>query len=226
MDKKQHYTGHRRRVLDKFLNNDDQVFDEYEILEMLLMFAIPRKDVKSIAKNLLLKFGNFRNVMDASLKELMSVPGIGQYTITLFKLIKTAGAMYLVPPKGERYFVLGDKKIIDYIKMKISGSKFELMLLMFLTNTNKIIYEEIIKNGGIDHISVDHQLIYQKCYEYGAKKLVIAHNHPSGDCTPSTNDLEYTRELIKGLTANKIILEEHFIVSQFDVHSMRNAEQI
>ena len=83
MSKEQHYIGHRRRVLDKFLNNDDQVFDEYEILEMLLMFAIPRKDVKSIAKNLLLKFGNFRNVMDASLKELMSVPGIGQYAVKI-----------------------------------------------------------------------------------------------------------------------------------------------
>ena len=226
MDKKKHYIGHRKRLLEKFLNNDYDFFEDYEILEMILMYAIPFKDVKPLAKGLLLKFDTFRNVIDASPKELMSVSGVGRHTVALFKLLKAAGVLYLTPPKQERYFIHGNKETLNYIKMKISGNKFELVMLIFLTATNKIIGEEIIKNGGINHISVDHQFIYKKCYEYGAKKIAIAHNHPSGDCNPTVKDLEFTQELIKGLKANKMQLEEHLIVSQFDVHSMKTAEQL
>lgn len=212
--------GHRKRLRNKFLRHGEDVFYDYEMLELLLTYAIPFKDVKPIAKELLLNFSSVREVMDARVEELCKVKGIKENSAVLIKLIKAMGSLYLYTKIKESKKLENLQDIIDFIRIKISCLKFESVMLIYLNSSRGLIDYEVLSYGSFDKINIDGQYVIRNCYRFNAKFVIISHNHPSGICEPSNQDLLFTKALKKALDANGMILVDHLIVTNNSSYSM------
>ncbi|PGH20932.1 hypothetical protein RN96_07585 [Fusobacterium polymorphum] len=213
--------GHRERIRKKFLNNGIDGFAEYEILELLLTYCIPRKDTKPIAKELLNKFKSLDNVFKADLDKLSAINGLGKNTIAFLKLI---GDLPSIIYKDE----LKNKKLVDketlkisnkdvllkYLRNKIGYEEIEKFYVLYLSSSNEVIEFEENSVGTLDRSSVYPREIYKKIINLNAKSVILAHNHPSDNITPSKCDIELTNEIAKGLKNFGALLIEHIIITK------------
>ena len=213
--------GHRERIKEKFLKNGIDGFAEYEILELLLTYCIPRKDTKPIAKELLNKFKSLDNVFKADFDKLSAIDGLGKNSIVFFKLI---GDLPSIIYKDE----LKNKKLIDketlkisnkdillkYLRNKIGYEEIEKFYVLYLSSSNEVIEFEENSVGTLDRSSVYPREIYKKIINLNAKSVILAHNHPSDNITPSKCDIELTNEIAKGLKNFGALLIEHIIVTK------------
>ena len=213
--------GHRERIREKFLNNGIDGFAEYEILELLLTYCIPRKDTKPIAKDLLNKFKTLDNVFKADFDKLSVIDGLGNNSIAFLKLI---GDLPSIIYKDE----LKNKKLIDretlkisnkdillnYLRNKIGYEEIEKFYVIYLSSSNEVIEFEENSVGTLDRSSVYPREIYKKIINLNAKSVILAHNHPSDNITPSKSDIELTNEIAKGLKNFGALLIEHIIITK------------
>lgn len=213
--------GHRERIRKKFLNNGIDGFAEYEILELLLTYCIPRKDTKPIAKELLNKFKSLDNVFKADLDKLSAIDGLGKNSIVFLKLI---GDLPSIIYKDE----LKNKKLVDketlkisnkdvllkYLRNKIGYEEIEKFYVLYLSSSNEVIEFEENSVGTLDRSSVYPREIYKKIINLNAKSVILAHNHPSDNITPSKCDIELTNEIAKGLKNFGALLIEHIIITK------------
>ena len=213
--------GHRERIKEKFLKNGIDGFAEYEILELLLTYCIPRKDTKPIAKELLNKFKSLDNVFKADFDKLSAVDGLGKNSIAFLKLI---GDLPSIIYKDE----LKNKKLIDketlkisnkdillkYLRNKIGYEEIEKFYVLYLSSSNEVIEFEENSVGTLDRSSVYPREIYKKLINLNAKSVILAHNHPSDNITPSKCDIELTNEIAKGLKNFGALLIEHIIITK------------
>ena len=213
--------GHRERIKEKFLKNGIDGFAEYEILELLLTYCIPRKDTKPIAKELLNKFKSLDNVFKADLDKLSAVDGLGKNSIAFLKLI---GDLPSIIYKDE----LKNKKLVDketlkisnkdillkYLRNKIGYEEIEKFYVLYLSSSNEVIEFEENSVGTLDRSSVYPREIYKKIINLNAKSVILAHNHPSDNITPSKCDIELTNEIAKGLKNFGALLIEHIIITK------------
>ena len=213
--------GHRERIKEKFLKNGIDGFAEYEILELLLTYCIPRKDTKPIAKDLLNKFKTLDNVFKADFDKLSVIDGLGNNSIAFLKLI---GDLPSVIYKDE----LKNKKLIDretlkisnkdillnYLRNKIGYEEKEKFYVIYLSSSNEVIEFEENSVGTLDRSSVYPREIYKKIINLNAKSVILAHNHPSDNITPSKSDIELTNEIVKGLKNFGALLIEHIIITK------------
>ena len=213
--------GHRERIKEKFLKNGIDGFAEYEILELLLTYCIPRKDTKPIAKELLNKFKSLDNVFKADFDKLSAVDGLGKNSIAFLKLI---GDLPSIIYKDE----LKNKKLIDketlkisnkdillkYLRNKIGYEEIEKFYVLYLSSSNEVIEFEENSVGTLDRSSVYPREIYKKIINLNAKSIILAHNHPSDTITPSKCDIELTNEIAKGLKNFGALLIEHIIITK------------
>ncbi|WP_427170492.1 DNA repair protein RadC [Fusobacterium nucleatum] len=213
--------GHRERIKEKFLKNGIDGFAEYEILELLLTYCIPRKDTKPIAKELLNKFKSLDNVFKADFDKLFTINGLGKNSIAFLKLI---GDLPSIVYKDE----LKNKKLLDketlkisnkdillkYLRNKIGYEEIEKFYVLYLSSSNEVIEFEENSVGTLDRSSVYPREIYKKVINLNAKSLILAHNHPSDNVTPSKSDIELTNEIIKGLKNFGALLIEHIIITK------------
>ena len=213
--------GHRERIRKKFLNNGIDGFAEYEILELLLTYCIPRKDTKPIAKELLNKFKSLDNVFKADLDKLSAIDGLGKNTVAFLKLI---GDLPSIIYKDE----LKNKKLIDketlkisnkdillkYLRNKIGYEEIEKFYVLYLSSSNEVIEFEENSVGTLDRSSVYPREIYKKIINLNAKSVILAHNHPSDNITPSKCDIELTNEIAKGLKNFGALLIEHIVITK------------
>ena len=213
--------GHRERIKEKFLKNGIDGFAEYEILELLLTYCIPRKDTKPIAKELLNKFKSLDNVFKADLDKLSAIDGLGKNTVAFLKLI---GDLPSIIYKDE----LKNKKLIDketlkisnkdillkYLRNKIGYEEIEKFYVLYLSSSNEVIEFEENSVGTLDRSSVYPREIYKKIINLNAKSIILAHNHPSDNITPSKCDIELTNEIAKGLKNFGALLIEHIIITK------------
>ena len=213
--------GHRERIREKFLNNGIDGFAEYEILELLLTYCIPRKDTKPIAKELLNKFKSLDNVFKASFDKLSVIDGLGNNSIAFLKLI---GDLPSIIYKDE----LKNKKLVDketlkilnkdillkYLRNKIGYEEIEKFYVLYLSSSNEVIKFEENSVGTLDRSSVYPREIYKKVINLNAKSLILVHNHPSDNITPSKSDIELTNEIAKGLKNFGALLIEHIIITK------------
>ena len=213
--------GHRERIKEKFLKNGIDGFAEYEILELLLTYCIPRKDTKPIAKELLNKFKNLDNVFKADFDKLSAIDGLGKNSIVFLKLI---GDLPSIIYKDE----LKNKKLIDketlkisnkdillkYLRNKIGYEEIEKFYVLYLSSSNEVIEFEENSVGTLDRSSVYPREIYKKIINLNAKSVILAHNHPSDNITPSKCDIELTNEIAKGLKNFGALLIEHIIITK------------
>ena len=213
--------GHRERIREKFLNNGIDGFAEYEILELLLTYCIPRKDTKPIAKELLNKFKSLDNVFKADLDKLSAIDGLGKNSVAFLKLI---GDLPSIIYKDE----LKNKKLVDketlkisnkdillkYLRNKIGYEEIEKFYVLYLSSSNEVIKFEENSVGTLDRSSVYPREIYKKVINLNAKSLILVHNHPSDNITPSKSDIELTNEIAKGLKNFGALLIEHIIITK------------
>ena len=213
--------GHRERIREKFLNNGIDGFAEYEILELLLTYCIPRKDTKPIAKELLNKFKSLDNVFKADLDKLSAIDGLGKNSVAFLKLI---GDLPSIVYKDE----LKNKKLIEketlkisnkdillkYLRNKIGYEEIEKFYVLYLSSSNEVIEFEENSVGTLDRSSVYPREIYKKIINLNAKSIILAHNHPSDNITPSKCDIDLTNEIAKGLKNFGALLIEHIIITK------------
>ena len=213
--------GHRERIKEKFLKNGIDGFAEYEILELLLTYCIPRKDTKPIAKELLNKFKSLDNVFKADFDKLSAIDGLGKNTVAFLKLI---GDLPSIIYKDE----LKNKKLVDketlkisnkdillkYLRNKIGYEEIEKFYVLYLSSSNEVIEFEENSVGTLDRSLVYPREIYKKIINLNAKSVILAHNHPSDNITPSKCDIELTNEIAKGLKNFGALLIEHIIITK------------
>lgn len=213
--------GHRERIREKFLNNGIDGFAEYEILELLLTYCIPRKDTKPIAKELLNKFKNLDNIFKADSDKLFAINGLGKNSITFLKLIgDLPSIIYKDELKNKKLIAKETLKIINkdtllnYLRNKIGYEEIEKFYIIYLSSSNEILEFEENSSGTLDRSSVYPREIYKKVINLNAKSIILAHNHPSDNVTPSKCDIELTNEIAKGLKSFGAILIEHIIITK------------
>ena len=213
--------GHRERIKEKFLKNGIDGFAEYEILELLLTYCIPRKDTKPIARELLNKFKSLDNIFKADFNKLFAIDGLGKNSIAFLKLI---GDLPSIIYKDE----LKNKKLVDketlkisnkdillkYLRNKIGYEEIEKFYVLYLSSSNEVIEFEENSVGTLDRSSVYPREIYKKIINLNAKSVILAHNHPSDNITPSKCDIELTNEIAKGLKNFGALLIEHIIITK------------
>ena len=220
-DDKPHYTGHRDRLRQRFLEAPDSLPD-YELLELLLFMAIPRKDVKPIAKLLIDRFKNLNGVLNASLHDLQSINGISETTAIGLKTVQAAGLRLLKQNMMGRTVLNSWQRLLDYVEAAMANENNEHFRIIFLNKKNEIIADEVQQTGTVDHTPAYPREIMKRSLEVGATALILAHNHPSGDATPSDADIDLTKQIIAAAKPFDIVIHDHLVVSRNGTKSFKN----
>ena len=222
MENKPDYLGPRARVIEKFMTYGAEVFADYEFLELVLMCALPRIDVKPIAKQLLAKFGSLNGVLTADPKDLMEIKGIKNHTV-LFLKVMLASCQKLTAEKVKEGPILKDwTNLMAYCQMIYANETVEKMYILFLNQGLRLIHSEMHQKGSVDNIPVYPREILKRALDLNATSVVMMHNHPSGDANPSKADIEATKEVRRLLETVGIQLIDHLIIGQGqNVYSFR-----
>lgn len=213
-----HYRGHRERAKKKFLKEGLAPFADYEALELLLMYSIPRTDVKPAAKKLLKTFGSLAAVMDAPAEELEKVEGIGRETATLIRLVREINWRYMETgiSRSEDY-LSSPRAVTNFAKSRIGGEGDEFIMAIFVNTKNQYLEHEILSKGSVSSVGLNIRDVARKAI--GVRKcsgVILVHNHPSGHTRPSESDKELTAELFKVCKSLDIRLVDHIVVSPHD----------
>ena len=213
-DDKPHYLGHRQRLRERFMAGGADALPDYELLELLLFQARPRGDVKPLAKALIARFGSFAAVMAASPGELATVGGIGEASIVAIKTVQAAALRMAKQDLLDRPVINSWKKLIDYCHASMAYEKIEQFRLLFLDGKNALIAEEVQQKGTVNHTPVYVREVVKRALELGASAIVMVHNHPSGDPTPSKDDIAMTKEVAAAADKLGIVLHDHLIIGR------------
>ena len=213
-DEAPHYHGHRERLRDRFRKNGGGALSDYELLELLLFSAIPRRDVKPLAKALIARLGGFGAVLSAERRALAEVPGLGEIAIDALKAAREAGVR-LVREEAMKRPVLGSwQKVLDYCRVTMAHAPTEQFRLLFLDRKNGLIADELQQTGTVDHAPVYPREVVKRALELAASAIIMVHNHPSGDPTPSKADIEMTRNVARAAEVVGVALHDHIIVGR------------
>ncbi|MCM1324425.1 MAG: DNA repair protein RadC [Acetobacter sp.] len=217
------YIGHRQRLKARFVTDGGRSMPDYELLELILMYALPRKDVKPLAKSLIRRYTNLASVLAAPVAELLNAPGVGSNTATLFALIHAAANKICWENLENRDGpILSSKnKIVEYCRTRIGYEGQEQVLVMYLDVHGCFIRDSVEHSGTIDSVLISPREIIAKMMMYNAKGVILIHNHPSGDTTPSKSDIQITKELIKALKTVDMFIDDHLIISTRGYYSFR-----
>jgi len=213
--------GHRERVRKKFLENGFNGLEDYEILELLLFYVIPRKDTKAIAKELIKKFKTLANVLKADTLELKTVNGLGDVAITFLKMMGALPEKIYEDKlknqkliKDDRNKITDKEVLLSFLRNKIGYEDVEKFYVIYLSSSNEVIAFEESSSGTLDRSSIYPREIYKRVIMENAKSIIIAHNHPSGNTCPSKCDIDITNEIAKGLKNFGALLLEHIIITR------------
>ena len=211
---KLHYSGHRDRLRQRFLKSGADGFQDYELLEMILFSAVPRRDVKPLVKQLLKEFGGLSGVLGASIADLQKVRGLSENSAVVLKAVHALTSRMLRNDIEKKPILSSWQKLIDYCQVSMAHEKRENFRVIFLNRKNQLMTDEVQQIGTVDHTPVYPREIVRRALELGATAMILVHNHPSGDPTPSDSDIAMTEEIIKAATALDILVHDHLIISQ------------
>lgn len=217
-----HYAGHRQRLRARFVSAGEKALQDYELLEMVLFMAIPRRDVKPLAKDLLARFGNLPALMAAPISELSQVDGISENTAIALKSVAALGARAMKMELMQRPVLNSWTRLMDYCHATLAHEKKEHFRILFLNKKNEMIADEIQGSGTVDHTPAYPREIVKRALEHGATALILLHNHPSGDPTPSPADIEMTNAIVRAAQPLGITIHDHIIVARNGQTSFRN----
>jgi DNA repair protein RadC len=209
-----HYHGHRARLRERFNSAGPDALSDYELLEMVLFAAQPRRDMKPLAKSLLKKFGSFAQAIHAPENLLREVDGIGDASINQLKLIAAAATRIAKGELRERKQLSSWQDVIDYCRASMAFADKEQFRLLFLDKRNQLIADEVQQTGTVDHTPVYPREVIKRALELSATALILVHNHPSGDPTPSQADIAMTKAIVDIAKPLGIAVHDHIIVGR------------
>ena len=218
--------GHRQRLRDKFTNNGLDSFHDHEILELLLFYAIPRRNTNGIAHELIKAFGSLSDVLDAPIEKLKTVDGIGDNAATLLKLIPQLARRYSMSKGSFDNILDTTQRSGDYILPFFMSQRDEIVLLVCLDSKNKVLNAQIIHRGSVNSTDISLRKILETAFTYNATKVILAHNHPSGIALPSKEDINTTKYIRDALKILGIKLVDHIIIADGDFVSMADTNLI
>ena len=215
------YIGHRQRIREKFASAGLDSFLDHETLELLLTYAIARKDTKPIAWALLKKFGSLAAVLDADSAQLVSVPGVGENTAKFLKLIRAVFKKYSLDEVKDRITIRTPKQVLEYCKASLAGKKEECLEVIYLSVRNTVMGTQVVASGLIDRVAVSPRKIVECALAAKAAAIILVHNHPSGDATPSQEDIDLTQDVIRAAALFGISVHDHIIVGKGSHYSLK-----
>jgi DNA repair protein RadC len=206
--------GHRSRMRDKLLTRGPDCLADYELLEMLLFFAMPKGDTKPLAKALINRFGSFANVLAARQEELMATRGLGPHSVAAIKLVQASALRMARAEVLDRPVLNRWDSLIDYLTMAMARENIEQFRVLFLDSKNRLIADEAQAKGTVNHTPVYPREVVKRALDLHATALILVHNHPSGDPTPSRADIEMTQEIRRAGELLSIVVHDHVIIGR------------
>jgi DNA repair protein RadC len=216
-----HFHGHRERLRQRILKDDGSGLQDHELLELLLCAFIPRVDVKPIAWELIKKFGSVSGVFAASQARLMEVKGIGEPTVAYIRAANLLMQRAAGDAVKDRPVISNWTALLNYVKLALRHETSEQARVLYLDRKNKLIADEVAGRGTVDHAPVYPREIAKRALELAASAVILVHNHPSGDPTPSKADVDLTRAIEKALAPLEIKVHDHLVVGAKETISMK-----
>ncbi len=221
MEEEASYIGHRQRLKERFLRSKGADMADYEALELLLTYAIPRKDVKPLAKSLIKKFGSFAGVISAPIERLYEVVGIKENSATLIKFIEFASQKLSWQNLAfeDAPYITSTDNLIEFCRCTMGYSEVEVLRLIYVDAKLKVIETEVLQKGSVSSVNINPRDIVANALKKNASGVIMVHNHPTGDPRPSNNDVEATKRVKSACDAVGIALHEHLIITPSDFYS-------
>jgi len=204
--------GHRARLRARFLAGGPDAVAEHELIEMVLFLALPRRDTKPIARLLLARFGSYANIISAPLAELLAVDGLGEAGAGALKLVQAAAQRLAKAEVLYRPILSNWERLMEYLQAVLAREKIEQFRVLYLDNRNKLLADIPQAKGTVNHTPVYPREVVKRALELHATAIILVHNHPSGDPSPSDDDISMTREIKTAATALGLVLHDHIIV--------------
>ena len=223
---KPHYHGHRERLRERFHSAGPDALSDYELLEMVLFTARSQGDVKPLAKTLIKAFGSFAEVIHAPEARLREIKGIGDRTVTELKLIAAAASRIARGQLKQRTLLSSWNDVIDYCRTSMAFADKEQFRILFLDKRNQLIADEVQQTGTVDHTPVYPREVIKRALELSATAILLVHNHPSGDPTPSQADVQMTKAIIDIAAPLGISVHDHIIVGKEGHASLKGLKLI
>jgi DNA repair protein RadC len=220
------YLGHRQRLRERFQKAGAEGFHDYELLELLLTYAIPRRNVKPIAKVLMERFGSLSGVLDASPQELEKVSQMGPASSSLIRLVKESCGTYLAEKMKQMDVLSSPQAVLDFARAKLAGRPHESFMVIFLNTKNHVLHHQIVHEGTVNRAVIYPRRVIEEALARNASGLILVHNHPSGQSDPSSEDRQLTRALVEATRALDIRVLDHIIVGKDGHFSFAEAQQL
>ncbi len=220
------YLGHRERLRDRFMEGGADAMPDYELLEMVLFRAIKRGDTKPIAKALIARFGTFAEVISAPTNLLLEVKGVGPAIVTELKLIRAAALRLAKGEVVNRPALNTWNAIVDYCRAAMAFEERENFRILFLDKKNQLIADEVQQEGTVDHTPVYTREVIKRALELSSTAIILVHNHPSGDPTPSFADVEMTKRIVQAGEKLGVLVHDHIVIGRKGHVSFRNLQLI
>jgi DNA repair protein RadC len=209
-----HYHGHRERLRERFLGAGSDAVTDYEMLELVLFRALPRRDVKPLCKELIAKFGSFAEVLAAPRQRLAEIKGLGEAAITDLKIVQAAASRLARGQVKKRTVLSSWSGVLDYCRTAMAFADKEQFRILFLDKRNQLIADEVQGTGTVDHTPVYPREVVKRALELSATAIILVHNHPSGDPTPSRADIQMTQAIVEVAKPLGISVHDHIIVGK------------
>jgi len=206
--------GHRERLRNRFLSAGPDALPDYELLELLLFRARARGDVKPVAKRLIARFGSFAEALSAPIERLTEVEGVGRSTAIELKIAAAAAQRLAKGAVARRQVLASWSSVLEYCRTAMAFAEREEFRILFLDKRNQLIADEVQQRGTVDHTPVYPREIVRRALELSATALVLVHNHPSGDPSPSPADIRMTQDIVAIARPLGIAIHDHVIVGR------------
>jgi DNA repair protein RadC len=211
---KPHYAGHRERLRERAVAGGLPALPDYELLELFLFRSVPRGDVKPLAKQLLARFGSLSGVLGATSAELRAIKGVGDAVALDLKLAHEAALRMGREQLAKRPMIASWSALLAYVKTALAHEPREQFRVLFLDRKNQLIADEVMNRGTVDHAPVYPREVVRRALELSASGLILLHNHPSGDPTPSSADVDMTRQVVEAARPLRIAVHDHLVVAR------------
>ncbi|MBO9434474.1 DNA repair protein RadC [Ruegeria sp. R13_0] len=213
---------HRKRLRERFMSGGSGAMPDYELLELVLFRSIPRQDVKPLARLLMDTFGDFNRVLTAPEERLRQIKGVGETVITDLKILEACAHRMARARVMQRHVISGWDALLDYCHTTMAHREIEQFRVFYLDRKNVMIADEEQAKGTVDHVPVYPREVAKRALELNASALILVHNHPSGDPTPSQSDIDMTNRIQDACTALGLTLHDHLIIGKSTELSFRS----
>ncbi|HEY9092890.1 RadC family protein [Parasphingorhabdus sp.] len=217
-----HGTGHRSRLRERLLHGGGDALLDHELIEYLLALAIPRRDTKPLAKTLLDSFGGLSALLTADGESIKKVPGMGETSAAAIKIVQAAALRLVSEPVREQPVLSSWQALLDYLRADMAHLVNERVRVLHLNSKNLLIRDELVSEGSIDQAAIYTREVIKRALELGSAAIILVHNHPSGDCTPSRQDINITKDICDAGKKLGIAVHDHIIIGKNGHTSFRS----